>query len=113
MQVSRAGQCELELYTLGGDRYTGSLSDLDRVLDYVLSFTSTVSGQDEVRSLEFNAMWNLVGLPRRFREFVFSHQRDTDRIMDIYTQLRDVETTIADITLLKEQELDWLSGISW
>ena len=109
-EMSKVGEWELDLYTLGGDSYTGSLSDLSGVLDFVLTFSSSVSSRDQVRSLEFNAVWNLVGVPQNFAQFVFSLQKQTDNIVDIYTELREVETQISDISLLKNNPLDWISG---
>ena len=109
-EISRVGEWELDLYTLGGDSYTGSLTDLNQVLDFVLSFSPSVSSRDQVRSLEFNAVWNLVGVPQNFSQFVFPLQKQTDEIVDIYTQLRGVETQISDILQLRRKPLNWISG---
>ncbi|KAL5268035.1 hypothetical protein ACHWQZ_G004922 [Mnemiopsis leidyi] len=109
-EISRVGEWELDLYTLGGDSYTGSLTDLNQVLDFVLSFSPSVSSRDQVRSLEFNAVWNLVGVPQNFSQFVFPLQKQTDEIVDIYTQLRGVETQISDILQLRRKPLNWISA---
>ena len=109
-EMSKLGQYELELYTLGGKPYNGSMSDLKSVLDYVIKFSSTVYGHDGLRSLEFNALWNLPDVPRNFKQFVFSRQKETEKIMDIFSDLREVETEIEDISQQKNQELGWLSG---
>ena len=109
-EMSKVGEWELDLYTLGGDSYTGSLSDLSQVLDFVLTFSSSVSSRDQVRSLEFNAVWNLVGVPHNFTQFVFALQKQTDKIVDIYTELKEVETQISDISHLRNNPLDWISG---
>ena len=111
-KIKELGHMELQLFTLGGSRYTGSL-EMESVIDYALKFTGSVAHNEKVIEQEYLGMWTLLNTPRDFPNHIYQLQKHTDDILNILAEFRNLEKHIFDIGILRLSEKSWLSKEGW